>query len=249
MLKQVPNQKNMKIMKEEKKNDKVDSYQENAKLNGKGPTQPIQPANQSAKAVVSFGDPANFQTKHPLQNRWTWWYDNPGKKTSQSSWGEFLKQIMTFDTVEDFWRLYNNIVPASQLAAGSDYHLFKENVEPKWEDPANNKGGKWIINMPTKNRASELDRLWLWTVLACVGESFSDTNNDEVCGCVVSVRKSQDRIALWTRTATNEIATTAIGRHLKQILEFQDNAVLGYQAHADSQRNNSSFNNRNRYAV
>jgi len=63
-----------------KKNDKVDSYQENAKLNGKGPTQPIQPANQSAKAVVSFGDPANFQTKHPLQNRWTWWYDNPGKK-------------------------------------------------------------------------------------------------------------------------------------------------------------------------
>jgi len=127
------------------------------------------PSAAEPKVVV---DPMIFQAKHPLQNRWTWWYDNPGKKTSQSSWGEFLKQIITFDTVEDFWRLYNNIVPASQLSAGSDYHLFKEHVEPKWEDPANARGGKWIINLSTKGRAENLDKLWLWTVLACIGESF-----------------------------------------------------------------------------
>jgi len=156
---------------------------------------------------------------------------------------------MTFDTVEDFWRLYNNIVPASQLTPGSDYHLFKEHIEPKWEDPANAVGGKWIIPIPTKARGEGLDKLWLWTILACVGESFGDAHNEEVCGCVVSVRKSQDRIALWTKNATNDIGALAIGQHIKNLLEVPPTLILGYQAHADSQRNNSSFNNRNRYEV
>jgi len=86
-------------------------------------------------------------------------------------------------------------------------------------------------------------------VLACIGEGFADTYNDEICGCVVSVRKSQDRIALWTRNSTNEVANVSIGKHLKTLLEMPDSFILGYQAHADSQRNNSSFNNKNRYEV
>ena len=49
-----------------------------------------------------FADPQNFTIKHPLQNSWTLWYDNPGKKTSQTSWAEGLKKIVTFDTVSDF---------------------------------------------------------------------------------------------------------------------------------------------------
>lgn len=37
-----------------------------------------------------------------------------------------------------------------------------------------------------------------------VGEQF--TEGDEVCGVVVSVRNKQDRVALWTKTASNEAA-------------------------------------------
>jgi len=219
---------------------KINEDSESKKPNGKDEV--------AVKGVGTF-DPANFQSKHPLQNRWTWWYDNPGKKTSQGNWGEFLKPIMTFDTVEDFWRLYNNIVPASKLVPGSDYHLFKETIEPKWEDPVNAKGGKWIINLSNKTRKDNLDKLWLWAILAIIGESFHELLNDEVVGVVVSVRKSQDRICLWTRDASCEAAIRSIGKHLKTILEMPDTHVLGYQAHADCQKNNSSFNNRNRYEV
>lgn len=42
--------------------------------------------------------------------------------------------------VEDFWRLYNNVAPPSQLQLGCSYNLFKRGIEPKWEDPANDKG-------------------------------------------------------------------------------------------------------------
>ena len=29
--------------------------------------------------------------------------------------------------------LYNNIIPPSRLSPGSDLHLFREGIEPKWE--------------------------------------------------------------------------------------------------------------------
>jgi len=210
----------------------------------KGEQQP-EPESES-KGTGSF-DPSNFHVRHPLQNRWTWWYDNPGKKTSQSSWGEYLKPIMSFDTVEDFWRLYNNIYPPSQLVSGSDYHLFKEGIEPKWEDPLNEKGGKWVVTLPNKNRKETSDKMWLYLVLACIGEGFALNANDEICGCVISIRKTQDKIALWTKNANNDEAVRGIGKHLRQVLELPAQFSLGYQAHFDATKNNSSFNNKNRY--
>jgi len=186
-----------------------------------------------------------YAIKHPLQNRWTLWYDNPGKKTNQQSWGDHLKRVVTFDTVEDFWRIFNNIRPASKLVLGSNYHLFKEHIEPKWEHPDNLKGGKWIATF--KGKREVLDKMWLWAVLACIGENFEDEN--EICGIVVSVRKPGDRLALWTKNVSNELTQKRIGLQLKKILELPDQAAIGYQVHADSIKRGSSYNNKSKYEV
>eukprot|EP01114_Cavostelium_apophysatum_P003524 TRINITY_DN1346_c0_g1_i1.p1 TRINITY_DN1346_c0_g1~~TRINITY_DN1346_c0_g1_i1.p1 ORF type:complete len:240 (-),score=37.65 TRINITY_DN1346_c0_g1_i1:155-874(-) len=191
------------------------------------------------------GENPEFEIKHPLQNRWTLWYDHPPEKTDQSSWDKHLKKVVTFDTVEDFWRIFNNIRPASRLTHGSNYHLFKGDIAPKWEHPDNAKGGKWIITC--KGRGELLDKMWLWSVLACIGENFDDEN--EINGCVVSIRKGQDRLALWTRTSSNEAAQRRIGQQLKKALEMPDNSVVGYTVHADSLKGNSSYRNRPRYEV
>jgi len=203
---------------------------------------PTDPNYSPAKTV--FADPTNFTIKHPLQNRWSLWYDNPGKKTNQASWADHLKKIVTFDTVEDFWRLFNNIRPTSKLTIGSNYHLFKDSIEPKWEHAENSKGGKWIVTVKGK---PSLDQMWMWTVLACIGETF--TEEGEICGCVASIRSGGDRIALWTKTATNEQAQKTIGAQFKKVLELPENAPVGYQCHADSLKRGSSFRNKNRYEV
>lgn len=187
-----------------------------------------------------------FSIKHPLQNSWVWWYDNPGRKTNQQSWVNHLKRIYSFSTVEDFWSLFNNLKPAREITPGSNYHIFKEGIEPKWEDQANTRGGKWIVQMPPKLRASHLDQNWMWMVLACIGENFEDS--DQICGCVVSVRKQNDRLALWTRDAHNEGACVRIGEKLKEVLGIS-NQTIGYQCHADSITRNSSFNNKSKYEV
>lgn len=202
-----------------------------------------------APAPVDSAEPAAAlapapKRKHPLQNTWTVWYDNPGKKVSQQNWDQFVKKLNTFHTVEDFWCLHNNVVPPSKLMAGSNFHLFKEGIEPKWEDKANGNGGKWILVLPRSQRGN-MDEYWLRLLLACIGEQFPDA--DEICGCVVSIRKSQDKIALWTRNAQNSEAVIAIGKEMRRALDLGDDLKLGYQVHADSLKRNSSYNNKNKF--
>eukprot|EP00164_Ancoracysta_twista_P000086 GFYU01000123.1.p1 GENE.GFYU01000123.1~~GFYU01000123.1.p1 ORF type:complete len:227 (+),score=73.10 GFYU01000123.1:30-683(+) len=187
--------------------------------------------------------------KHPLQNAWTLWYDSPKKRVSQHAWADQLKKISTVKTVEDFWCLWNNIRVPTRLNSGSNYHFFKDGVEPKWEDSQNKKGGKWIIHVPKPKSKDSLDDLWLHTVLAAIGETFED--GDEILGVVVSMRKGQDKLAVWTRTAAIEDVQMRIGKMFKQIatgvgLQSQ---VLGYQSHSESIVRNSSFNNNNLYEV
>lgn len=113
-----------------------------------------------------------------MQNTWTlWFYENDRNNT----WEENQKEIASFATVEDFWRytplhaiqfifmicnlnfsLFNHIKLASELRQGSDYSLFKRGIRPMWEDEANKRGGRWLINLEKKQRLSgDLDKFWL----------------------------------------------------------------------------------------
>ncbi|CAG8572096.1 24784_t:CDS:2 [Dentiscutata erythropus] len=183
-----------------------------------------------------FSDPVNFNVKHPLFTSWTLWFDNPGKKANTASWSQNLKELITFDSVEEFWGVYNNVVKASELSAGSNYHLFKKGIKPMWEDPANEQGGKWVIQFPRNKTGDDINDLWLFTMLACIGESFDHA--DEVCGAVVSVRKIFYRISLWTRTSNKEICEP-LGRQMKLTLNLNPNQQLEFQPHSDSIKSGS----------
>lgn len=52
--------------------------------------------------MFTAGEP-DFSKKHPLETKWTLWFDNPNGKLKQSQWGQTLRAVYTFDTVEDFW--------------------------------------------------------------------------------------------------------------------------------------------------
>jgi len=183
--------------------------------------------------------PNQYVQKHPLQHTWALWYDTPRRRLTKASWSDNLNKIYSFSTVEDFWCLWNNIKGAHELSPGSNYHLFKDGIEPKWEDPANARGGKWIVQVKVTQRSTLLNQLWLWLVLACIGYSFED--DDEICGVVVCVRKAADKICLCTRNAHDVEACQRIGKQFKEILGTQYRLV--YQLHNDALHHNSSFNN------
>jgi len=94
-------------------------------------------------------------------------------------------------------------------------------------------------------RGEYLNRMWLYTLLACIGCSFEE--DDEICGVVVSIRKAADKICLWTRTGQDAEKCKQIGRQLKEAVQFP--GKIGYQLHNDALIRNSSFNNKNIYEV
>ncbi|CAB1333087.1 unnamed protein product [Coregonus sp. 'balchen'] len=175
--------------------------------------------------------------KHPLQNRWAlWFYKNDKSKM----WQDNLRLITKFDTVEDFWALYNNIQLVSKLSSGCDYSVFKDGIEPMWEDRRNKCGGRWLITLSKQQRHTELDRFWKET-------GFGSFSRD-VCGAVVNVRAKGDKIAVWTTNTENGEAVTYIGRKYKEGLGLPPKLVIGYQAHADTATKSNSIT-KNKFVV
>eukprot|EP00611_Tribonema_gayanum_P030734 TRINITY_DN8623_c0_g1_i1.p2 TRINITY_DN8623_c0_g1~~TRINITY_DN8623_c0_g1_i1.p2 ORF type:complete len:218 (-),score=70.40 TRINITY_DN8623_c0_g1_i1:425-1078(-) len=188
----------------------------------------------------------DLSVKHPLEDSWTLWFDNPKLKKPEESWEDTLKNIMSFSTVEDFWCLYGNILPASRIPSGSNYSVFKHGIKPMWEDPQNAKGGKWVLTVGRGER-KHMDDWWLHSLLAVIGGTLELEGHEEICGLVVSARKSQDRISLWTRTAETPELVHQIGTRLRQALNLPDRFQLKYQTHDDALNTGSSFKNKALY--
>ncbi|XP_020300549.1 eukaryotic translation initiation factor 4E-like isoform X1 [Pseudomyrmex gracilis] len=171
-----------------------------------------------------------YLIKHPLQNTWTLWYYEPDRN---KTWEESQREITSFDTAEDFWSLYNHIKTASELRQGCDYSMFKQGIRPMWEDNQNKSGGRWLINLEKKQRATDLDNFWLEILLCMIGEAF-DEYSDDVCGAVVNVRPKGDKLGVWTSNAESADSVMEIGRKLKERLKITSKTTMGYQVHKDT---------------
>jgi hypothetical protein len=75
-------------------------------------------------------------------------------------------------------------------------------------------------------------------LLTLIGERFSVPS--EVCGGVVNIRKSGNRIALWTRTATKEDEQQLLGRELKKVVNIDSSKTISFTSHYESMRHEKS---------
>lgn len=174
----------------------------------------------------------DLEVKHPLQHTWTLWYDNPSKKTTAHTYETFLKKVYTFDTVEGFWSVYNHIKKPLTIPNGSNYRLFKEDIDPKWEDPNNKDGGGIVVTFKLNSKlAAELDNRWLYLQLACIGENFTD--GEAICGVNVSIRKGGNRLEIWVRDYKDDEVNKRVAAELRDALELPPNAQekISFKAH------------------
>lgn len=177
------------------------------------------------KTVLSAG--ADFEVKHPLNTKWTLWYTKPAVDKSES-WSDLLRPVTSFQSVEEFWALVQNIPEPHELPFKSDYHVFRNEIRPEWEDTANAKGGKWSFQV--KGKGFDIDELWLRTLLAVIGETI-DEEDSQINGVVLSIRKGGHKFALWTRTEDTEPLRN-IGARFKQVLKLSDDSVLEFFPHS-----------------
>ena len=96
------------------------------------------------------------QQKTKLSNKYIFWFrisddiikDQFQKQIIDSTeYENQVKKIGEFDTIEDFWSLYQHIKKPDNCKQGIEIQLFKDPIKPMWEDEYNKKGGKLSLKL------------------------------------------------------------------------------------------------------
>uniref|UniRef100_A0A0G4GV75 Eukaryotic translation initiation factor 4E n=1 Tax=Chromera velia CCMP2878 TaxID=1169474 RepID=A0A0G4GV75_9ALVE len=140
----------------------------------------------------------------------------------ETDWSKALERVFSFDTLEQFWSVQNNIIDASQFQAG-DYSIFKSGSKPSWDDAIYNsehKGGRWQARIPGQPEPGRSDGkdliedIWLTVVLGLILNFYE---SDSVQGVTISRRKNEFKLALWMSDAREEKAKP-VGEKFQKLL-------------------------------
>lgn len=162
---------------------------------------------------------------HPLHRPWTFLYTLPVDK--QKGWGS-ISPIMSFQSIEEFWGVYNSLSQPTRLPLRSDLYMFVKDCQPTWEEPKNADGGRWLIEWKGNEEAT-VNEAWLNTLLGLIGESFSD--GDEIMGVVFNNRGKKHRLQIWTKNAINRQTNERIGAEWKVMIGHR--AKIGFLSHKE----------------
>ena len=156
--------------------------------------------SKPADAVLDISDLSTSSPNHPLHTALRLWA-LLGNQSPKEDWHGPQMLIGEFDTVEDFWRHFNNIKMASKLAT-SDLSMFKKAIAPACGDEMCKHGCQWVATLDNKTSfgvvGHYLDEAWLAIVLNMVNENFVDVGGEIVCAAVVSAgEKGRCQVAVW----------------------------------------------------
>ncbi|KAF2076746.1 hypothetical protein CYY_001935 [Polysphondylium violaceum] len=154
-----------------------------------------------------------------LENEWCFWEDHyTNTNNSVASTDEYLaalKKNSSFQSIQEFWQVFNKIPNISKLPKNSCFHLFKKGIRPIWEE--NENGGEFVL----KVKKFQTDEIWNELVLSVIGEQFASylSDIDDICG--ISIRKKQgmdfNMIHIWNK---NIVGRDNIPRALKCLFPF-----------------------------
>ncbi|KAE8726348.1 Eukaryotic translation initiation factor isoform 4E-2 [Hibiscus syriacus] len=138
---------------------------------------------------------------HKLDRKWTFWFDKESS-LSKAPLGVLLYAKFTLLTpLKNFGVCMIKYSSRASCPREMLISLVQGWSRTQMEDPECANGGKWTV---ISNGKANLETMWLETLMALIGEQFDES--DEICGVVASVRQRQNKLALWTKTSTNEAA-------------------------------------------
>ena len=139
-------------------------------------------------------------------------------RTETEAWNMCQRNLITVDTIEDFWSVFNHIERPSRINLGCDYCFFKasdtvdlfvslihllylqKGIEPDWADFQNKYGGRWVIEWKDQDLRfkDDIDSYWMEILFILIGE-HGHPYNAIVNGAVINVRKNKFRIGVWLK--------------------------------------------------
>lgn len=135
----------------------------------------------------------------PLRREWNLWFDSPHLHETYESysdiylWAKNLNNVHMIDSVQTFWRIYNNIIEPAEMWYKSAYYLFSTSNDNhlNLSDPA------WVtINFVIHVETDQNDA-WSYVLVSILGEGVKHSNFIE--GISFMKCKEHSELILWTK--------------------------------------------------
>ena len=185
-----------------------------------------------------------------LENKFSFWYriDDTVQYQSQKQvmekekYESQVKKIAEFDTIEDFWGIFQHLRKPDSCHAGIEYFMFKEPIKPMWEDENNKNGGRFSIKL--KHGYTTI--IWEEMIFALIGGILPKEMKEQINGIVVTSRREFNTLQIWFKNYDEKI-TEDLERCIRDLLVIQDEVKLEKKQFnkKDYANNNNPSNNNN----
>lgn len=147
--------------------------------------------------------------KTKLENKFSFWYriddiiqyQLQKQALDKKEYEVQVKKIAEFDTVEDFWGIFQHLRKPDSCKAGIEYFMFKEPIKPMWEDENNKNGGR--ISIKLKKDYTTI--IWEEMIFVLIGGILPKQMKEEINGIVVTSRKEYNTLQIWFKNYDNDI--------------------------------------------
>ena len=120
----------------------------------------------------------------------------PKQTLDSNEYESQVKKIAEFETIEDFWAIFQHLRKPDSCKQGIEFQLFKVPIKPMWEDEGNKNGGRLTLKL----RKHYTTIIWEEIILAFIGGIFSDKMKEEINGIVFVSKKEFNTIQIWFKT-------------------------------------------------
>ena len=168
--------------------------------------------NNNTINVINNPNPnqTNEANKTKLENKFSFWYrisddiaqyQAPKQALDKKIYETQVKKIHEFDTVEEFWGVFQHLRKPDSCKPGIEFMMFKEPIKPMWEDESNKNGGKISIKL----RKQFTTIIWEEMIFALIGGILPKEMKEEINGIVVTSRKEFNTLQIWFKTYDDRI--------------------------------------------
>ena len=150
-----------------------------------------------------------------------------------------VKKIADFDTIEEFWGIFQHLRKPDSCKPGIEYFMFKEPIKPLWEDEHNKNGGRFSIKL----KRGYTTIIWEEMIFTLIGGILPKEIKEEINGIVVTSKKEFNTLQIWFRNFDEKIVQD-LEQCLRELLVIPDEVRLDPKKfNVSSNNNNSNSNN------
>ena len=206
-------------------------------------------ANNSIPSSKSNKEEAQLTPNKKLENKFSFLYriddntqnQNQKQVMEKEKYESQVKKIAEFDTIEEFWGIFQHLRKPDSCRPGIEYFMFKEPIKPMWEDENNKNGGRFSIKL--KHGYTTI--IWEEMIFALIGGILPKEMKDEINGIVVTSRKEFNTLQIWFKNYDDKI-TEDLEQCIRDLLVIpQEVKIEKRQFNKKDYGNNNNTNNSN----